>query len=233
MRERIALTEGSDQFSEILEEWKKEASEVTIDSLAGFLKSVTGDYVHDYGTICHAVAVSAVAAAKAVDKSDQGGITGFQAGAIMWEFIRQWNHSGNKTGMKLVDYDDFLYPQYENNYQKTLTPDVWANIQKEASCRIGKADDEYTEYLAKLHHHEIEIKDFVERNPDYYDNKSHYDPIGVGTGEQWLQEKIKRDSGFEFAPQEPYCPVNSESPVYRHWEDIVSGIVPFGFTVED
>jgi hypothetical protein len=233
MKELIALTEGSDQFNEILEGWKKEASKVTIDTLADFLKSVTGDYAHDYGTICHAVAVSAVAAAKAVDKSDQGGITGFQAGAIMWEFVRQWNYSGNKTGLKLIDYDNFLYPQYEEKFQKTLTPSVWAGIQNEASSRVVEADHKYNEYARKLHEYAIEIKDFVDRHPDYYENQSHYDPIGMGTGDEWKKEQEKRDSGFEFAPQEPYCPVNSESPVYRHWEDIVAGIVPFGFTVED
>ena len=36
----------------------------------------------DYGTVCHAIALSAVA------RTAQGGITGFQAGAVMWEFIK-------------------------------------------------------------------------------------------------------------------------------------------------
>ena len=58
----------------------------------------------DYGTVCHAIALSAVATAWAANKTAQGGITGFQAGAVMWEFIKNWSYSSNKTGMRLVDY---------------------------------------------------------------------------------------------------------------------------------
>lgn len=63
-----------------------------------FPKKLTEDYGHDYGTIGHAVAASAIGAATAVDHSPTGGITGFQAGAIMWEFIQHWTHEGNKCG---------------------------------------------------------------------------------------------------------------------------------------
>ena len=31
----------------------------------------------------------------------------------MWEFIKHWNYTDNKTGMKMVNYDDMLYPQYD------------------------------------------------------------------------------------------------------------------------
>ena len=45
----------------------------------------------DYGTICHAMAAAAIAGASCMDHmpNADGGITGFQAGAVMWELTLQ------------------------------------------------------------------------------------------------------------------------------------------------
>jgi hypothetical protein len=233
MSNAIAINEGSEEFKAIKLEWEKKSREVTIDTLPSFLKELSEKYSHDYGTICHAVATAAIAAARAMDKSDQGGITGFQAGAIMWEFVRSWNYSGNKTGLKMVDYDNFLFPQYSDEFEKTLSPSVWGNLQKEAAKNIEEADAKYTKYLDEAEKYKKDIAAFVEKNPDYYDNREHYDPLGIGNSDQWAAEHKKKDSGFEFAPQEPYCPVNSDSSVYRHWASIVNGVVPFNYVVAE
>ncbi len=140
MTSTISLAEGSEEFKVIKKEWEKKACEVTIDTLPEFLKELSEKYSHDYGTICHAVAIAAIAAAEAMNKSDQGGITGFQAGAVMWEFVRSWNNSGNKTGLRLMDYDNFLYPQYSDHFEKTLPPSAWESIQGEAAKNIKEAD---------------------------------------------------------------------------------------------
>lgn len=228
---KVTLDESSEEFKRIKDEWNKKSKEVTIEALPEFLKELSENYIHDYGTICHAVATAAIAAAWAMNKSDQGGITGFQAGAIMWEFIRSWNKSSNKTGLRLVDYDNFLYPQYSDEFEKKLSPDVWENLQREAVNNINEADKKYAEYLDNKEQYEKNIALFVEKYPDYYDNKEHYDPLGMGTGEQHEAEKKKKESGFKFAPQEPYCPVNGDSSVYRHWKLIVGDVVPFGYIV--
>lgn len=52
---------------------------------------------HDYGTICVAIGAIAAAAARAADRSPNGGITGFQAGAVFWEFTRAWGVFGKDT----------------------------------------------------------------------------------------------------------------------------------------
>ena len=217
----------------IQKQWFKEAKGMTMDTLPGFLKKLTQDYQHDYGTICHAITAGAVATAWAMDRCPNGGITGFQAGCVMWGMIRQWNYSHNKTGLRLIDYDNFLYPQYENEYEKTLSPDTWAAIQKEAKANLKEADYKYEEYLWALEQYQIDIEDFVDRHPDYYERREYYDPLGMGTGEQWDAEEKKKASGFEFAPQEPYEPVRSDGAVYRHWKSIVAGTVPFGYTISD
>jgi hypothetical protein len=179
-----------------------------------------------------AVCVASVAAAWAVDHSPQGGITGFQAGAIMWQFIREWNYSLNKTGLRLVDYDNFLYPQYADKYEKNITKDTMAALQKEAKAKIEKTDSEYADYLKKCEQYKSDIAAFIAKFPDYRERREHYDPLGMGTGDQWEAEKKKKSSGFEFAPQEPYCPVTSDSAVYLHWQSIVNGVVPFGYGIE-
>lgn len=230
--DKIALAESSDGFKAIKKEWEESAKAAALDTLPAFLTELTENYEHDYGTICHAMAIAAIAAANAVNHSPQGGITGFQAGCVMWEFIRGWNHSHNKTGLCLVDYDNFLYPQYAQDHQKTLSKEVWASIQQEARAKILKADKEFERYLMECEQYKKDIAAFVLKYPDYYTRREHYDPLGMGTGEQWEAEEKKKASGFEFAPQEPYEPITDASPVYRHWQSIVKGIVPFGYTVK-
>lgn len=126
---------------EIIEQWYKDAPKQTIETLSEFMSHVLNDYYHDdYGTICKAIGACAIAAAWAANASpgSRGGITGFQAGAVMWEFIRHWNRTNNKTGMCPIDYDDMLYPQYENRFSKTITNDLMESLVKEAKKHIAE-----------------------------------------------------------------------------------------------
>jgi len=148
-------------------EWYIEARKVTEKTLPEFIRHITEDYSHDYGTICHALASAAVAAANAVNHSPEGGITGFQAGAVMWEFIRHWNYEDNKSGMKIVDYDQMLYPQSDYKFDKTISKSTWEVIQK----------------MAKEN----------------------------------LEEKQE----------------HAHPNVISHWESIVNGKIPFGYTIKD
>ncbi len=116
------------------EQWYKEAKEQTLDTLPDFLKHLLNDYGHDYGTICHALAAGSVATTHTMNHSDQGGITGFQAGAIMWEYIEHWN--GVKPPAKLVQYEDMLYPQLEYKYEKTISNNTWDWLQNEAQKKL-------------------------------------------------------------------------------------------------
>lgn len=120
------------------DEWFKDAKEQTLETLPEFISHVMNDYNHDYETVVHAISACAIAAAWAAnrEKGAWGGITGFQAGFVMWDFVRQWMYSNNKTGFRLLDYDDLLYPQYADKFEKTITPSIWEHVQKEAKARI-------------------------------------------------------------------------------------------------
>lgn len=72
-------------------QWIAEARKQTLETLPAFLQKLA-DYPHTYGTICRAIAAGAIGAARALDQSAHGGITGFQAGAIMWDFCAGWLH---------------------------------------------------------------------------------------------------------------------------------------------
>ena len=117
------------------EEWFKKAREVkSIDDIISLAKELFEETQHDYGTVCHAVA--ALALAGAYYGSQKEGITGFQAGFVMWDFIREWEFSSNKTGLRLVDFDKMLYPQYESSFEKTISKDTWKALQEEAARNL-------------------------------------------------------------------------------------------------
>ena len=120
--------------------WFEEAGKMTIEELPKFIDKLVNGYNHDYGTVCHAVSACALAAAWAVNKDENIGLTGFQAGFVMWDFIRQWQKPFNKTGMKLVDYDDMLYPQYAFKYEKTISRETWEKLKEEARRLLNDRD---------------------------------------------------------------------------------------------
>lgn len=123
-------------------EWFKQAEKQTIETLPEFMNHIMNDYCHDYGTICHAVAACALAAVWAANHHPSGGITSFQAGFVMWDIIRQMNYPSNKCGMKLIDYDNMLYPQYAHKFEKTIAPNTWKSLQESAREKIEQ-DGEY------------------------------------------------------------------------------------------
>lgn len=114
--------------------WYDEAKKQTLETLPNFMKHLLCDEPHSYESICDAIAACAVAAAWAGDKSPQGGITGWQGSWIMWKFIQNWMGKQNSCGLKLVDYDDMLYPQYEYKFtEKTINKEAWDAMQKKAA----------------------------------------------------------------------------------------------------
>lgn len=116
-------------------QWQERAKKMTAAELPEFIRELIEDYAHDYGTICVAMGAAAVAAVYAVEHSPTGGITGFQAGAVMWEFISGWMHE--KGPQRLVNFNDLLYPQSEDKF-RTITPDTWEWVSGEAARHLAE-----------------------------------------------------------------------------------------------
>ena len=134
-KNKISLKEDSEPFKNLIIEWREKSQKMSLKKLPKFLNSIINDYHHDYGTVCHAFSIGAVATMWALnnEKGSHGGITGFQASAIMWETIMNWQTQYRGKPLKLVDYSNMLYPQYGYKFEKTLSPNNWRYIQDEAN----------------------------------------------------------------------------------------------------
>jgi len=144
------LTEETSK--EIFKEWREKAREQTLETLPKFLDHLMNDYGHDYGTICHALSIGSVATMWAMNNHEQGGVTGFQAGAIMWENIQNWETQYRGKPLRLVDYSKMLYPQYRRKFEKIISPntmDYLTKIAKEKLVDFDGSDD------VKLHIEDI------------------------------------------------------------------------------
>lgn len=139
--DRFEPAEGTETIS--YEDYKAEilklATEIkSIDDLPEVCHKILDGYFHTYSTIVDAIGACCIAAAWAADRSGQGGITGFQAGGVMWYFIRNYMYRGNKVGLKITDYDDMLFPQYEYKYEKTIPRHIFESLQKAAKEKLEK-----------------------------------------------------------------------------------------------
>lgn len=112
--------------------WLKRRSEAPED-VASFIKELLAAE-HTYSSCVYATAGAALAAGHLM--ASRLGITGFQAGCVMWEFVREWLDLDGVV--RLVQYRDMLYPQYESKFAKAITPDVWEDLQSEARKLLAK-----------------------------------------------------------------------------------------------
>ena len=129
--------ENSREF-EVKERLEKEREDIkSFDELVAFLQRVKDNCNIGYGTAPRAIAQAALATAWYL--SNEFGITGFQAGCVMWDFIRDWSFRGNECGLKIVDYDNMLYPQYKYKFQKTISKNTFEALQKSAKKHLEKS----------------------------------------------------------------------------------------------
>lgn len=106
----------------------------TLYELKNYIEDVEKNYNYDYGVVPRAIAQATLATADYLGY--KMGITGLQASIVMWDFIMGWYYPHNKCGLKLTNYDDMLYPQYEYKFEKTISKDTWEAIQKQAKAKL-------------------------------------------------------------------------------------------------
>lgn len=127
------------ELREMLEKKRKEVK--SFDELVDFLKYVEDNCNTGYGEAPRAMAQACLAVGYYFAESF--GITGFQAGCVMWDFIYGWMYPHNKCGLKLVNYDGMLFPQYRHKYEKTITRSVWEALQKRAKENLEEKNVEF------------------------------------------------------------------------------------------
>lgn len=94
------------------------------------------EYGHDYGSIVYGCMAAMKAAFNVVERSPNGGITGFQAGCIGWECVHEFMMT--KPPCKLIDYNNMLYPQYQDKFEKTISQTTWDALQKKAGENLNE-----------------------------------------------------------------------------------------------
>lgn len=127
---RIPVSEESG----IHNEWYQLAEKQTPETLPAFVSDLVNKYEHDFGTIIHATAAAALGAAHAVNNSETGNVDSFQGGAVFIEFTRNWLKL--HAPFRLMNYEDFLYPQHEHRHKKRIPAEVWEWLQKEAKNQL-------------------------------------------------------------------------------------------------
>lgn len=114
--------------------WIKQKPKNTTE-LKEFIDSLLNDYGHDYGTIIHAMVAAMMATMWTIDKSPQGGITGFQASAIWWELAEHL--TSFKRPCRILDFNNMLYPQYQDDFEKRISQNAFEHLQTEAKKMLG------------------------------------------------------------------------------------------------
>lgn len=116
------------------------------DELVEFLKYVKDNCNCGYGEAPRAMAQASVAVARYL--AGEFGITGFQAGFVMWDFIEDWQFTHNKCGLRIIDYDNMLYPQYDHKFEKTIRSSTWTSLQEAAKDRLEESPGAHPEVRA-------------------------------------------------------------------------------------
>lgn len=123
------------------DEFKERVKDITIEDLPAVINDLM-NREHDYGSICVALGTLAAATAWACNKHKNGGITGFQAGAVFWEFARAWGSPTiGETGARFVNYDNLLYPQYEDHFG-TIDSDTLNRVRAAAAKKLAELNDD-------------------------------------------------------------------------------------------
>ncbi len=91
---------------------------------------------HDCGTIVWACLAAMGKAFNIINNHPvDGGITGFQAGALQWMVLRHIFHKNSSTGYQLADYDWLLNPDNEEHFT-TVPANIWKLVVEEAKKRL-------------------------------------------------------------------------------------------------
>lgn len=122
-------------MKEELEQKRKNIN--SFDDLINFLQYVKNNCDYGYGVAPRSIAQASLAVAWYLAK--EFGITGFQASFVMWDFIKSWSYEDNKCGLKIVDYDNMLYPQYEDKFDKVIPKETWELLQKQAEQELKES----------------------------------------------------------------------------------------------
>ena len=111
-------------------EWYKEADNVrTMEDFISLFTELSKDIDHDYGSVVDAMSAITIAAAWLFNRSEVGGLTGFQASCVPLQFAKHWLRI--EGPFHIQKYSDMLYPQNTRGFL-ALSRDTWKWLQDKA-----------------------------------------------------------------------------------------------------
>lgn len=136
------------------QEFRAQAYEIansvnTTEELAEFINFIRNTPL-DYGTAVYAQCAAMLAAQHVINQGEQGGITGFQAGFIGWEMVKKFMSVGD-CGLSIIDWEDMLYPQSDEMFEKAISRKIFEGLQEKAKERLAKADEDESINRHPLH----------------------------------------------------------------------------------
>lgn len=106
--EKVKKPFVSEDNKDIIDSWYKRAREVTPETFGDLINELLHDYNLDYSAKVHAAAACTIAMFNAC--YDIFGFSGFQSSASIMQVLYKLNYPGNKTGIRVIDYYEMLYP---------------------------------------------------------------------------------------------------------------------------
>lgn len=133
------MTETPELETQLRDEFTPKLKDVTLETLPALINDLM-NREHDYGSICVAIGIAAAATGWACNRHEHGGITGFQSGAVFWEFVKAWGSpSIGKSGARIINFDDLLYPQYAEKFTG-ISEDTLQRVRALAAENIASKD---------------------------------------------------------------------------------------------
>lgn len=124
----------------------------TKKDLKKLLKRLTKEKL-DYGTAVWAVCAGMKATFNFLNEGIN--LTGFQVGFVAWDMLFEYMLHGNKTGARVVDYDNLLYPQNGYKFEKVISRETFEAVQKEAVRLLKEVPAERVNPKVKEHWEKI------------------------------------------------------------------------------
>lgn len=119
-----------DKIKNTVDTWYAKAKTVSnTDELTEFIEWIFSQET-DYELAVHAVSAIAIAATWCGE--NKYGLTGFQGSVVGLQYLMHWTYE-NCIGIKVTDYTEMLYPQNSRYFEKTISADMFSDLQKRAA----------------------------------------------------------------------------------------------------
>lgn len=218
------------------------AKKQTMRSLPHFLASLKKMPRDSIETSCDFIAVAGIAAMSAFACDTIGQPVGRDRDRVMHQLILKYYCMKNKTGIRILNFDQILGPHNEDNFT-SIPKSSWELIKLEAKRRLDQYYEDHERWEEEVAAWVADTKKFKcyvlqwqllhPECPKYEDCPEYYMREADDSPSEARRVHMLEKMGVPLAPPEPRMPMAVTQDEVAQWTLIVSGYVPFGLKVED